>query len=86
VSKDRSSIGVIFADPKTIKRKMKGGVAGTVGFKIPAGDSNYEVTAKHKFLRDTVMLNLTPHMHLRGKDFKYELEYPDGTREVILNV
>ena len=86
VSKDRSSIGVVFADPKTIKRKMKGGVAGTVGFKIPAGDGNYEVTAKHKFMRDTVMLNLTPHMHLRGKDFKYELEYPDGTREVILNV
>jgi peroxiredoxin len=86
VSKDRSSIGVVFADPKTIKRKMKGGVAGMVGFKIPAGDGNYEVKAKHKFLRDTVMLNLTPHMHLRGKDFKYELEYPDGTREVILNV
>ncbi|MBX9790764.1 MAG: redoxin domain-containing protein [Pirellulales bacterium] len=85
-SKDRSSIGVIFADPKTIHRKMKGGVAGNVRLKIPAGDSNYEVTAKHKFTRDTVLLNLTPHMHLRGKDFKYELEYPDGTREVLLNV
>ena len=25
-------------------------------------------------------------MHLRGKDFKYEAEYPDGTREVLLDV
>ncbi|MGD9647814.1 MAG: redoxin domain-containing protein [Pirellulales bacterium] len=86
VSKDRSSIGVIFADPATVRRKMKGGVAGTLAFKIPPGDDNYEVTAKHRFTRETLLLNLTPHMHLRGKDFKYELEYPDGTREVLLNV
>jgi hypothetical protein len=31
-------------------------------------------------------MNLTPHMHLRGKSFKYEAEYPDGTREVLLDV
>jgi hypothetical protein len=27
-----------------------------------------------------------PHMHLRGKDFKYTVVYPDGRDEVILNV
>ncbi len=25
-------------------------------------------------------------MHLRGKDFKFEAEYPDGSREVLLDV
>jgi hypothetical protein len=27
-----------------------------------------------------------PHMHLRGKDFLYELVYPDGRRETLLSV
>jgi hypothetical protein len=25
-----------------------------------------------------------PHMHLRGKDIKYEVIYPDGRREILL--
>jgi hypothetical protein len=25
-------------------------------------------------------------MHLRGKDFRFEVEYPDGTREILLDV
>jgi hypothetical protein len=27
-----------------------------------------------------------PHMHVRGKDFKYTITYPDGRQEVLLNV
>ena len=27
-----------------------------------------------------------PHMHLRGKSFRYEAEYPDGSTEVLLDV
>lgn len=83
---DRSMVGIKFADPKTVKKMVRGGVIGDTAFKIPAGDGNYEVKAKHLFLKDTLLLNLTPHMHLRGKDFKYEAEYPDGTREVLLDV
>ncbi len=29
---------------------------------------------------------MNPHMHVRGKSFKYELQLPDGTREVLLDV
>ncbi len=29
---------------------------------------------------------LVPHMHLRGKDFKYTVVYPDGRSEVLLSV
>jgi peroxiredoxin len=83
---DRSCIGVVFADPKAVKRRLRGGVTGTLAFTIPPGADNYEVRAKKKFLRDTLILNLTPHMHLRGKSFRYELEYADGTREVLLDV
>jgi len=29
---------------------------------------------------------LMPHMHLRGKSFRFEMTYPDGRREVLLDV
>jgi peroxiredoxin len=84
--KDRSMVGIKFTDKKTVKQLVRGGVVGDTAFKIPPGDPNYEIAAKHMFLKDTLLLNLTPHMHLRGKSFKYEAEYPDGTREVLLDV
>jgi hypothetical protein len=36
--------------------------------------------------RDYLLLSMLPHMHLRGKSFRYTLEYPDGTSEVLLDV
>jgi hypothetical protein len=55
-------------------------------FKIPAGADNHEVTACFTFGRDTELFTFLPHMHVRGKDFKYEVIYPDGKRETLLNV
>lgn len=83
---DRSQIGVKFADAKTIKQRLRGGMMINFNFEIPPGADNHEVTAKTKFRKDTLMLELTPHMHLRGKAFRFELEYPDGTREILLDV
>jgi peroxiredoxin len=83
---DRSSIGIKFADPKTVKKKVHGDAVGNLSLNIPAGDPNFEVRSKHKFRRDMLILNMTPHMHLRGKDFQYVLDYPDGHSEVLLDV
>jgi hypothetical protein len=38
------------------------------------------------FAKDALLLNMTPHMHLRGKSFRYDLQYPDGKREILLDV
>ncbi len=38
------------------------------------------------FSLDLLLRNLYPHMHYRGKSFKFEAEYPDGRREVLLDV
>jgi hypothetical protein len=51
---------------------------------IPKGDPNYEVTWARPFKEDSYLLSMGPHAHYRGKSFKYELEYPDGRREVLL--
>jgi mono/diheme cytochrome c family protein len=85
-AQDRSMMGVKFADPKTIKQQSHGDLVGNLSLKIPANDPNYEVTAKHRFRRDMLMLNMTPHMHLRGKDFRFVLEYPNGDKEILLDV
>ncbi len=53
---------------------------------IPPGDPNYETKAIYTFKEDVTMLDMTPHMHLRGKAFKYVMTYPDGRVEELLNV
>jgi hypothetical protein len=81
--KDRSRVGLIFAkeEPKYIVRTH--GVANDE-FKIPPGASNYEVEQFYRFPDDAYLLSFMPHMHLRGKDFKYTFTYPDGRSDVLL--
>ena len=50
-------------------------------FEIPAGDPNHEVHSTFTFPQDSHILNVTPHMHYRGKDFTYTATYPDGRTE-----
>jgi hypothetical protein len=81
--KDRTSVGLIFAKEPPQKRVMTLGVQNHY-FKIPPGAENHEVTASYTFDRDVQLLDYMPHMHLRGKDMKYEVIYPDGKRETLL--
>jgi peroxiredoxin len=83
---DRSSLGLVFADPTTVKMRVGGGAAANRFFQIPPGDGNFEVASHYRFNNDVRLVTLTPHMHLRGKSFRYEAEYPDGTREVLLDI
>ena len=36
------------------------------------------------FRQNTLLLTVSPHMHVRGKDFRYDLIYPDGKKETML--
>jgi hypothetical protein len=56
-------------------------------FAIPAGSANWESPpAEATFLKDVELVFMFPHMHYRGKDMTYTLEYPDGRKEVVLSV
>ena len=35
---------------------------------------------------DQLLLSMSPHMHLRGKSFRYEAVFPDGTSEILVDV
>jgi hypothetical protein len=82
---DRPRIGFKFAD-KAPEHEVLTQAAANKSFLIPPNDSNYEVTASHTFFRPVRLLSVNPHSHVRGKAFKYELFYPDGRSEVLLNL
>jgi peroxiredoxin len=83
---DRSSIGLVFADPATVKRIVTTQKAATRRLVIPPGDPNHRVDASHVFASDTLLMAMFPHMHLRGKSFRYTAVYPDGKGEILLDV
>ena len=83
---DQSYVGVVFADPQTVKKRVHGGAAMNRGFAIPPQTDNYEAKSSYKFLHDQLLVSMSPHMHLRGKSFRFEAQYPDGSKEILLDV
>jgi hypothetical protein len=82
---DQSQLALYFADGPTEKLVETRGINNR-SFAIPAGDPAYRVTASHRFKEEVTLLSLWPHMHLRGKAFRYTAAYPDGKTEVLLSV
>ena len=84
--RDQSYLGLMTTKTPPA-RIVKSDAAITHKFAIPPGDANYSPkVAVLKFDTPVTLLNVTPHMHVRGKAFRYDLVTPDGTREVLLNV
>jgi hypothetical protein len=83
---DQSEVGLVFADPKMIRKELSVQAGVNILFRIPPGADNHRVEASHRFDRDTMVFSLTPHMHLRGKSFRFEAVYPDKSREILLDV
>jgi hypothetical protein len=82
---DRSVLGLKIRPDKPALRAFSGS-ATQFRLAIPPNDPNYEVKAAYTFREDVTLLDFTPHMHLRGKAFKYVMTYPDGRVEELLNV
>lgn len=83
--KDRSRIGLVFAKEPPPKRVFT--LSATNGkFKIPAGAPNHRVDAEFELGSAVTLYGLHPHMHGRGKDFEYRVQFPDGERRTLLQV
>jgi hypothetical protein len=82
---DRTQIGLRFA-----KEKPKDEVRMTAlingAFTIPAGAANHRVDAELTFLQDITLWSILPHTHVRGKQWSYDITYPDGRTETVLVV
>ncbi|MEZ6094518.1 MAG: redoxin domain-containing protein [Pirellulaceae bacterium] len=84
---DQSQLGLIFADESEVQYEVVTTCAVNPRIEIPPRSSDHEVKAINRHqLGDWKLLSLMPHMHLRGKSFRYEAIYPDGKKEVLLDV
>lgn len=82
---DRCELGIKFHKSPPERHIQGGGIFNTQ-FAIPAHAKNHEVVSEKPFSEDIELLSLMPHMHLRGKDFKYIALLPSGDEEVLLNI
>lgn len=85
---DLSRVGLLFADEKSITHVvMTSEARKSRGLVIPPHAENERHEADSpKSPVEVQLLNLMPHMHVRGKSFRYELVTADGRRETVLDV
>jgi hypothetical protein len=55
-------------------------------FVIPPGVDDFRVEARGTLPNDTTLLSFFPHMHLRGKQFDYNIVSANGSTETLLRV
>lgn len=83
--KDRSMVGITFAD-KPPPRELLIGEFANLAIEVPPHDPHYMAEAAMRLRADARILSFAPHMHWRGKDYRYEAIYPDGKKETLLSV
>ncbi|MDA1055145.1 MAG: redoxin domain-containing protein [Planctomycetota bacterium] len=83
--KDRCEVGLVLCKEPP-QRASKGGGIFNFAFNIPPDAESHRVVSSKKFSQDVELLSLMPHMHVRGKDFRYTAHYPDGRTEILLSV
>ncbi len=82
---DVTRIGLIFAKHPPAKRVLSLQLTND-HFVIPPGAPDYRVEARGTLPNDALLLSFFPHMHLRGKQFEYNIIYADKTVEPLLRV
>lgn len=90
---DRSKVGLVFADESKITHQVVTAHVINEDFvrrriKIPANDDNFKIEATSPpNTREALLLSYMPHMHLRGKSFRYELrKKADEPGKVLIDV
>ncbi|MEK6236902.1 MAG: alkyl hydroperoxide reductase, partial [Planctomycetales bacterium] len=82
---DQTRLGIVLADepPRHMIRNI--GISNH-RISIPPGASNHAEKASLNVPSDTKILAFMPHMHLRGKAFRYDMVSPDGKRRTVLDI
>lgn len=84
-TEDLTRIGFHFA-PEPPEYEVKVTSVPNTRIAIPAGADNHRETAERPAPHDMTVMGFLPHMHLRGKAFRYEIIAPDGTASPLLDV
>lgn len=87
---DASEIGLWFYPEGEVPEKRLSGQCACIftptWTNIPPGHPNFEQQASVTLRRDAYMRSFTPHMHFRGKYMRFYADYPDGSREELINI
>ncbi|MEZ0275376.1 MAG: histidine kinase, partial [Roseimicrobium sp.] len=82
---DQLKIGMIFAKEPP-EYEVKVAAVANPRIKIPAGASDHAEVRQQAVPTDMLFSAFMAHMHVRGKAFKYEVTYPDGKTETLLDI
>jgi hypothetical protein len=82
---DQTSIGIVFAKQRPAQRVLTLQLTND-HFVIPPGADDYRVEARGTLPNDAMLLSFFPHMHLRGKQFDYNIVNANGSVETLLRV
>jgi hypothetical protein len=82
---DRTKVGMVFAKQPPKERVVNAFIMNET-LRIPPGAGNHQVVGRVTLQKPATLQSLFPHMHLRGKSFYYEVKYPDGRTEKLLDV
>ena len=87
---DKSQLGVWFYPEGEVPEERMSGQCACVfpntWTTIPAYDPAFEQTATITITDDSNIHSFLPHMHFRGKRMRFYADYPNGTREELINV
>jgi peroxiredoxin len=83
-TRDQTAVGLRFAKAPPQHEVRVAAIAAKLD--IPPGDPNYEAHGSVPVLFDARIMSYMPHMHMRGKAYRYELRHPDGKTELLLEV
>jgi hypothetical protein len=73
---DQTSIGMVFAGQPPTQRVLTLQLTND-RFVIPPGVPDYYVEAHGTLPNDALLLSFFPHLHLRGKEFTYNIVHPE---------
>jgi hypothetical protein len=82
---DQTSIGLYFSK-EPVNEPMQLRFLANTRINIPAGVKQHVEKTTLKFGKGQWVYNVLPHMHLLGKSFKAELEFPDGKRQPLVKI
>jgi peroxiredoxin/mono/diheme cytochrome c family protein len=84
-TRDRSSVGLIFAK-KPPRFELFTNSFANESILLPPRDPHYRAESSLRMAADARIISFVPHMHWRGKNYFYEVIYPDGRHETLLSV
>lgn len=84
---DNTLLGLYFADEAPRFQYSTYSLShGGANIVIPPGATDHKMSASYVFEDEVLLHGLRPHMHYRGKNMRFTVIYPDGTKDDVINV